>query len=452
MTKNLPSTFVQREKYPFLPDDVFIPIESPIVPEEISGKYGINKKGEIIYYATNKIRKPYIDYQGYFIISFEVKIENKRITKKYRVHRLVALIFLNNPNYSIYNVINHKDCVRANNSLYNLEWVTALENSSSEKKSKIRKEISAKYIGRDESGNIIESFIAREVPEKYSLKKIQNTIYNKRGKCYGLFWTCEKVKRDIYGFSGNLNDYEWHEHWKYPGIYVCKEGFIKNSNGLLYGLNPTKGSYVMVKINRRNLLAHRVIMEYILGRELKREEIVDHINTIRIDNSFSNLRVTDAKGNVNNKNTLKSISNNIIVADLFGDYVYSGITRDVYKFVFNTDKYNGINDSSTVLKTTVVNSKYICFKRNDTQSLFKKLNKIYYLIDIDNNKFLGAFTCISDIARSNLIDGITINNISKRKDSLGNGLKILKGSDAFDLLRSLGHLTAEYLQNNLEET
>lgn len=52
MTKNLPSTFVQREKYPFLPDDVFIPIESPIIPEEISGKYGINKKGEVINFKT----------------------------------------------------------------------------------------------------------------------------------------------------------------------------------------------------------------------------------------------------------------------------------------------------------------------------------------------------------------------------------------------------------------
>ena len=38
----------------------------------------------------------------------------------------------------------------------------------------------------------------------------------------------------------------------------------------------------MVKINRKNLLAHRVIMEYILKRDLGKNEIVDHINTIRI--------------------------------------------------------------------------------------------------------------------------------------------------------------------------
>lgn len=70
MTENLPSTFVQHEKYPFLSDNVFVPIEYPTVPKEISGKYGINKKGEIIYYNTTKIRKPYIDYQGYFLYNF----------------------------------------------------------------------------------------------------------------------------------------------------------------------------------------------------------------------------------------------------------------------------------------------------------------------------------------------------------------------------------------------
>lgn len=55
--ENLPSIFVQREKYPFLPDDVFMPIEAPIVPKEISGRYGVNKRGEIIYlfqYKKNK--------------------------------------------------------------------------------------------------------------------------------------------------------------------------------------------------------------------------------------------------------------------------------------------------------------------------------------------------------------------------------------------------------------
>lgn len=49
-------------------------------------------------------------------------------------------------------------------------------------------------------------------------------------------------------------------------------------------------------------------MEYLLRRNLKKGEIIDHINTIKTDNSFSNLRVTDQKGNMNNVNTLEKLS------------------------------------------------------------------------------------------------------------------------------------------------
>ncbi len=49
-------------------------------------------------------------------------------------------------------------------------------------------------------------------------------------------------------------------------------------------------------------------MEYLLGRDLEDGEIVDHINTIKTDNNFSNLRVTDAKGNMNNPLTIEKLS------------------------------------------------------------------------------------------------------------------------------------------------
>lgn len=111
----------------------------------------------------------------------------------------------------------------------------------------------------------------------------------------------EKFYKSI-GFSGNLDDYEWHEHWKYSELYVCKEGFIKKN---IRGTDKVLGSlteenYVKTKIGKSILFVHRIIIEYILKRDLKEGEIVDHINCIRYDNSFSNLRVTDAKGNMNN--------------------------------------------------------------------------------------------------------------------------------------------------------
>lgn len=61
--------------------------------------------------------------KGYHQISLSI---NKK-QKSYRVHRLVALTFLENPDNKPQ--VNHKDGIKSNNLLDNLEWATALENN-----------------------------------------------------------------------------------------------------------------------------------------------------------------------------------------------------------------------------------------------------------------------------------------------------------------------------------
>ena len=64
-----------------------------------------------------KILKPYITgkYRNYCTVRFIDK-------KAYKVHRLVALAFIPNPNN--YPIVNHKDENAANNRADNLEWCT----------------------------------------------------------------------------------------------------------------------------------------------------------------------------------------------------------------------------------------------------------------------------------------------------------------------------------------
>jgi hypothetical protein len=66
-----------------------------------------------------------------------VKLSNNSVEKTYRVHRLVANEFLENPfNKS---QVNHKNGIKTDNSVENLEWVTNSENSIHAFKNNLRK-------------------------------------------------------------------------------------------------------------------------------------------------------------------------------------------------------------------------------------------------------------------------------------------------------------------------
>lgn len=57
---------------------------------------------------------------------WEVVLCKNKKTKRYSVHRLIAIHFIPNPNN--YNQINHIDCDKYNNNLENLEWCNNSQN------------------------------------------------------------------------------------------------------------------------------------------------------------------------------------------------------------------------------------------------------------------------------------------------------------------------------------
>ena len=78
------------------------------------------------YNRSNKenILIPCSNNDGYYIVS----LSKSNIKKQYRIHRLVAQAFLPNPNN--YPIINHKDEIKTNNTLENLEWCTVKYNTN----------------------------------------------------------------------------------------------------------------------------------------------------------------------------------------------------------------------------------------------------------------------------------------------------------------------------------
>lgn len=85
--------------------------------------YIINYDGTVRNITTNRAIKPFIDKKGYYRIHLWC---NGKRSKKLRVHRLVARAFIPNPDNKPQ--VNHKDCVKTNNHVSNLEWCTNDEN------------------------------------------------------------------------------------------------------------------------------------------------------------------------------------------------------------------------------------------------------------------------------------------------------------------------------------
>jgi len=85
--------------------------------------YSITKDGRVYSKRSEKFLKLNYKKNGYVYI--ELNVGNK--ASNHRVHRLVALTFIDNPENKEY--VNHKDGNKSNNHVSNLEWCTASENN-----------------------------------------------------------------------------------------------------------------------------------------------------------------------------------------------------------------------------------------------------------------------------------------------------------------------------------
>lgn len=130
---------------------------------DLDNYYSVSNEGSIKSKRSGKILKTHFDSKnkGYKYIT----LNYNGVKKSYQVHRLVAKLFLPNPNN--YPCVNHKDENPSNNRVENLEWCTYSYNLSYG--SKTNRELHTKVIKcspnapkrvaqMDLNGNIIKEF------------------------------------------------------------------------------------------------------------------------------------------------------------------------------------------------------------------------------------------------------------------------------------------------------
>ena len=159
---------------------------------ELNGKYQCSNFGRIRRINKDnrcekyKYLKLQINKDGYFIV-------NPTRTYRKSVHRIVAVLFIQNPNNKLF--VNHKDLNKKNNNVDNLEWVTASENSQhAQDNNKLGR---MQIVVKDNSTNIIYNSI-KEASEKLSYPyKYVCKIMNKTGNYKNLI-KIEKTYKTLY--------------------------------------------------------------------------------------------------------------------------------------------------------------------------------------------------------------------------------------------------------------
>jgi hypothetical protein len=257
--------------------------------------YEIGSYGNIRNIVTNKSLKP-SNKCGYYHIC----LINNNVKKQFKMHRLVALAFIPNPENK--SDVNHKDKNKLNNNISNLEWNTRKENNIHRCKNITIKTNKNKSLFRidSKSQQKLERYDSIEEAGIWALNNnLTKTIHNGRNsignclnglskKAYGFHWEYENKNEDLEN-----------EIWKQVIIeeyidnnktyFVSNLGRFKNSSGIImsnYKINDN--GYIRVYIFYKVYFLHRLIAIAFISNPEKKEQ-VNHKDGNKLNNSLENL-------------------------------------------------------------------------------------------------------------------------------------------------------------------
>ena len=156
--------------------------------KDYEGHYQVSNQGRVksLKQGKERILKPRVEGSGYFFVDLYKNNESKMC----KVHRLVALTFIPNPN----NLpeVNHKDEDKTNNSVENLEWCSSKYNSNFGTRTQRQAEkISKTVFQYTKTGEFVKEWKSTHDIERnlgYSKGNISSCCRGKYKSAYGYVW------------------------------------------------------------------------------------------------------------------------------------------------------------------------------------------------------------------------------------------------------------------------
>ena len=350
--------------------------------------YSVSNLGNVKNITSDKILKPTAK-GGYYHVSL-VNNENKQ---NFKVHRLVALAFIENPENKL--EVNHKDKNKLNNHLSNLEWMTRRENNIHRcegvkitcNKNKVVYRID------NESGDIVEKYNSIELAGEWAFKngytKNAHNGRNSIGNCLkGLSKLAYKFKWE-YEKKDNLENELWkpvileNVDMKDKTYFVSNLGRFKNSSGIImdnYKVN--ENGYIRVFIYNKTYALHRLVALAFIPNPEKKEQ-VNHIDGNKLNNSVANLEWNTCSENNLHKFKI-GLGNNQ--------------TRKIVQYDLEMNKINEFN-------SIVEASKQLNIGKGSISGVLKNINKtaggfVFKYADDNNIDFSKKITINKNIGRS----------------------------------------------------
>jgi|688.fasta_scaffold349376_2 hypothetical protein len=321
--------------------------------------YQISNLGRVKNTKTNYFLKYHLDIQGYQNIS--IRKNNK--TKTLKIHRLIAIYFIPNPENK--QTINHKNNIRDDNRIDNLEWSTMSEQNlainksigaflnKSDRRCVLRINLSDKttilekyYSIKDASKWIFDNKLSsvsefNKNTSSIISSKICAVANSKRINAYGFFWKYNKdedIENEIWKeIPLNLTNNRC-------GYYVSSLGRFKNNKDQIINVKNSTG-YKRINICDVKYLLHRLVAITFIQNPDNKEQ-VNHIDGNKLNNNVDNLEWV-----TNQENQIHKVKIGL----------YKGtrkiIQYDKYMNIIN--KFNSIIEATRILninKNTIIRS------------------------------------------------------------------------------------------------